>query len=131
MQFHHPVEDFEFEIPDAWWFAAGAHMFTPSNSAFSATSDPHWPTVLVSFAEVISPKRDKGVIDLHEERTISILRAFIEGMRLPPLESHRPPPPNSSRLALRDGFHRYFTSIAVGFTKLPVSIRPYFDINVL
>ena len=130
MHFRHLVEDIEFEIPDAWWIAAGAHTFVPSTSAFAATSDPDWPTVLVPMSEVQAPKRDSGVVGLYEERTISLLRAFVKGQAVPPVEVHRPPQ-SSHRIAVRDGFHRYFTSIAVGFTMLPVSIRPYFDFNEL
>jgi len=131
MHFHHPAENIEFEIPDSWWYAAGAHNFTPSISAFAASSDANWPTVLVPLAEVSAPRRDPGITGLNEERTISILRAFVTGIVLPPLEGHRPPSSAPNMLAVRDGFHRYFASIAVGFTMLPVSIRPYFDFNAL
>jgi hypothetical protein len=129
MHFQHPSENFEFEIPDTWWIAAAADSFTPTTAAFASTSNPAWPTVLVPLLEVGTPRRDPSVIGLREERTISILRAFIEGKELPPLESHRLPVSNV--LAIRDGFHRYLASIAVGFTMLPVSIRPYFDFNAL
>jgi len=129
MQFQHPIEGFEFEIPDTWWHAAGAHAFTPRRLAYRASSDPAWPTTVVPLAEVTAPRRDKGVVGLHEDRTISILRAFVQDTELPPLESHRPP--QATKLAVLDGFHRYFASIAVGFTQLPLSVRPYFDINAL
>jgi hypothetical protein len=130
MHFRHAFEGVEFEIPDSWWYAAGADRFEPSASAYIASSDPKWPTVLVPVSEVAAPQRDPGILGLHEERTISILRAFVEGKALPPLEAHRPAAP-MSKLALRDGFHRYYASVAIGFPMLPVSIRPYFDFNAL
>ncbi|HMH16764.1 MAG TPA: hypothetical protein VK572_01325 [Burkholderiales bacterium] len=129
MQFQHPNEGFEFEIPDSWWYAAGAHTFTPHRAAYRAFSDPSWPTTLVPLVEVAAPRRDQGVVGLYEDRTVSILRAFVQDIELPPLESHLPP--QTTKLAVRDGFHRYFASIAVGFSLLPLSVRPYFDINAL
>ncbi|MEN7430897.1 hypothetical protein VA599_09060 [Chromobacterium sp. TRC.1.1.SA] len=127
MHFHHPVENIEFDIPDRWWIEAGADRFKRSASSFPSSSTPAWPTQLVSIADVTAPRRNKGIVGLGEERTISLLRAMVTGLELPPLEVHQPP--DATKFVVRDGFHRYFLSIALGFSKLPVSVRPYFDIN--
>lgn len=129
MHFHHPFEDFQFEIPDVWWKEANANLHKHSAEAFVALSDVQWPTVLVPIGEVAAPRRSPGVEGLGRERTISVLRAIIEGTPLPPLEVHRSP--DALRLVVRDGFHRYFASVALGYPLLPVSIRPYFDLNTL
>ena len=129
MHFHLPVEDVEFEIPDVWWNEASADKHEKAAEAFAALSDTQWPTVLVPIGDVIAPRRDPGIEGLRRERTIAVLRAVIEGTPLPPLEVHRPP--GSLRLVVRDGFHRYFVSVALGYSLLPVSIRPYFDFNTL
>ena len=128
MRYQHPTEEIEFEIPDEWWVAAGVSNFVSKTSAFVATFNPDWPTVLVPFSDVQAPKRDVGVIGLHEDRTTSLLRAFIDGTPVPPIEVHVPLGQIACRFTVCAGYHRYYTSIAVGFTMLPVSIKPYFDI---
>ena len=127
MRFAVPLQQVEFEIPDLWWVESGALRFVRRADAFDATSDPAWPTAVVRAEGVIAPKRDAGVVGLIEERARSILQAIVSGQPLPPLEVH--PLPLSNLLAVRDGFHRYYLSVALGFPALPVSIRPYFDIN--
>jgi hypothetical protein len=127
MRFRHPIENMKFEIPDSWWIEAEAHLFERSTVSFAATSSPKWPTELVSIQYVAIPQRDPGNRILHKERTISLIQAIISGCEVPPLEVHRPP--QAGRLAVRDGFHRYFISVALGFPMLPVSVRPYFDLD--
>jgi len=86
---------------------------------------------LVPLADVEAPRRDAGVIGLHEDRAVSLLRAFRAGIAVPPLEVHEPPEPRKFRYRVRDGFHRYYLSVAAGFPMLPVSVRPFFDFNAL
>lgn len=129
MLFRHPTEDIEFEIPDAWWHRAMAPSFKRTASSFVASSDPEWPTVLVAVENAAAPKRDAGVEGLREERATSILQAVLAGAAIRPLEVHQPP--QSDRLVVRDGFHRYYIPITLGFPMLPVSIRPYFDVYAL
>ncbi|PPK77007.1 hypothetical protein B0F87_102113 [Methylobacter tundripaludum] len=132
MRYQHPTENIEFEIPDAWWVAAGAAPHVAfEGAAFITTSDPKWPTVLVPIGGVVAPRRDPGVVGLHEDRMTSLLRAFVDKIPVPPIEVHRVPGQNENRLSVRDGFHRYFGSIAVGFPMLPISVRPYFDMSAL
>lgn len=125
MRFRHPTENIEFEIPDPWWVEAKAHLFERSSNSFAASSDPEWPTQLLSIQNVAAPQRDAGTEGLRKERTISLIQAIVSGRELPPLEVHQPP--LSERLAVRDGFHRYFISVALSFPMLPVSVRPCFD----
>lgn len=129
MHFRHPINNFKFEVPDSWWIEASAHLFERSEPAFAATSDPDWPTELVPIASVATPHRNPGVEGLRKERTVSLLRAIIVGHVVPPLEVHQPP--HSTQFVVRDGFHRYFLSVALGFPMLPVSVRPYFDMTAL
>lgn len=129
MVFRHPSEDIEFEIPNAWLRRANTASFQRTAESFATTSTPEWPTVHVSIEAVLAPARDSGVEGLREERTVSILQAVVAGVPIPPLEVHQPP--HSNRLVVRDGFHRYFISIALGYPMLPVSIRPYFDFYAL
>ncbi len=124
-------EDIAFEIPDSWWVSAGAQGFVPQGPAFAASSSPEWPTTLVPLVDVEAPRRTPGVIGLDEDRTVSVLRAFRSAAPLPPLEVHQPPEPKRCKFRVRDGYHRYYASVAAGFECLPVSVRPYFDFSAL
>ena len=61
---------------------------------------------------------------------LPILIAFVSHQSLPPIKIDSPlqgPLP----YRIRDGFHRYYASVAVGFRMIPVIIVQYFDINTL
>ena len=131
MHFLHPTERFEFEVPDEWLSAAGALNFRPQESAYAATSDQKWPTILLPINQVRAPRRDAGIAGLRKDRSINVLLAMVQRVALPPLEVHRQPHEAGSSVEVRDGFHRYFLSIALGFTWLPVSVRPFFDMNTM
>ncbi len=131
MRYRVPHEDIEFEIPDSWWASADAEDFSPHGRAFVASSSAEWPTTLVPVTDVEPPRRTPGVIGLTEDRTVSVLKAFRSGVPLPPLEVYEPPDPKRCKFQVRDGYHRYYASIAAGFELLPVSVRPYFDFSAL
>jgi hypothetical protein len=122
MLFSYPIE---FEIPDSWLLEAGCILYKPLRLAYLATSDPKWPTVNISIQQIQAPMRDLGITGLHKERTISLLGAYLNDNPLPPVEVHELPD-RKEYYEVRNGYHRYYTSVAFGFTSLPVSIRPYF-----
>ena len=131
MRFFHPSQDLEFEIPESWLSIAGALAFTPSTVAYEATSDSRWPTELVSITEVTPPQRAPGTDGLRKERAVSILKAFVAREPLPPVDVQRLRNSPSERLSVLNGYHRYYLSLAVGFTMLPVSICRYFSLSEL
>jgi len=131
MKYRLPHEEVEFEIPDEWWNAAGASGFSPAMDAFVSQSDAAWPTIHVPVIDVQAPRRGTGVVGLREDRTISILRAFRSGIALPALQVHEEPPAGRRIFRVTDGYHRYYASVAAGFTRLPISVRPHFDWNAL
>ena len=59
---------------------------------------------------------------------LSLLRAMRTGDGVPPIEVHQPPGLQDYRYALRDGFHRFYASAAIGFRCIPIKVLPYFDI---
>jgi hypothetical protein len=130
LRFQHPsIADLEFEIPDAWLETSNALAFRPQTSAYAADSNEEWPTSVALIDEIEPPARDVGVIGLHKDRAVSLIQAIVEARPLPPIEAHKEPSATARRLTIRDGYHRYYISIALGFTHVPVSIRPYFDID--
>lgn len=129
MRFSHPFENLEFEIPDRWWSDGGADLFVRDSSSFLALSDAAGSIELVPLESVAPPRRDAGVEGLREERTISLLRAMTRGVGVPAIQVHTPP--GGKKFLVRDGFHRYYLAVALGFTQLPVSVRPYFNFDEL
>jgi hypothetical protein len=122
MLFPYPIE---FEIPDSWLWEAGCTLCKSLRLAYVATSNPDWPTVNIPIQRVQAPMRDAGITGLHKERTISLLRAYADNTPIPPIEVHELLD-RKEYYEVRDGYHRYYTSVVFGFTSLPVSIRPYF-----
>ncbi|MEW6324445.1 MAG: hypothetical protein AB1515_03555 [Nitrospirota bacterium] len=130
MRFRLPHQQIEFEIPDEWWAAAGMNNWKPSTDCYTAiNSDSSCPIRFVHLSEVAAPERNKGVDWFKEKRMVSVLKGFRSGEPMPPIEVDEPPSRTNFQYRVRDGFHRFYASAAVGFTHLPVSVKPYFDIN--
>ena len=131
MEFYLQHHDVHFEIPDRWLRASDVKNFSASAASFVASTNITWPTSTVPLIEVGAPIRDFGIKWFDEDRMISVLRGMIHGNVLPPLEAHEPPHTNHFKYKVRDGFHRYYASAALGFDYLPISLRPHFDMNDL
>jgi len=117
----------DFEIPDDWLIRAGATTFKPNNQYYESTSNDKYPTEYMPLDILQAPIRNKGIKGLVEERTLSIITGIINGNLLPPVEVHLKP--EDKIYSLKDGYHRFYISVALGYKSLPVSVRPYFDIN--
>jgi hypothetical protein len=72
--------------------------------------DPH--AVLVPIAEITAPARK-----LNPDALRSLLRGVRDGDNLPPVVVFREPGAVSA--ALLDGLHRYWVSVALGFSSIP------------
>ena len=142
MRFTLPHDQSEFDIPDAWWEASGAASFVLSTPAFAAQpgvtklwdhytsqseqtiQSKHCPTQLIALLYVAPPKRDPGAGWFEAVRMIRILQAMCTEIALPPIEVWRGVP-GDARLIPRDGFHRFYASVALGFPMLPVAVFRY------
>lgn len=118
---HYPCE---FEIPDSWLAEAGMMGFNCMTPAFRSTAD----AVLVALTEIEPPYRlmthPKDWHGFDQARLVRLLNRIATGAEIdavPLLElpfvndySQRP-----YRYRVRDGYHRFFASVAVGFKCLP------------
>lgn len=83
---------------------------------------------LVPLSLVLPPPRNSGVAGINPDRALAVLRAISSGEPLPPVEVDEPPDIQTPyRYRVRDGFHRFHLSAALGFSHLPVVIKPYFN----
>jgi hypothetical protein len=124
MRFSMPHFPCQFEIPDAWLTEAGANGFTPSRAAFR--SGPSAVDVLLTAVE--PPPRLIGYPlswrGLDQARFVRVLRGMVADaeieavpvMPMPFVDLVRSP----YEFRIRDGVHRFYASVAMGFSHLPV-----------
>lgn len=113
----------EFEVPDEWWCSAGMSNFVPNAAHYqtelSACSE------IVPFGEIEPPLRDNGFWFRNRESVINVLIKIRSGEKLDPIEVWSRTKTNSKKYIVKDGFHRFYLSIAAGYTKLPVKINDF------
>ncbi len=123
MRFRLPLLPGEFEIPDEWWAKARMAGFVPLGKTYHSTAT----AVAVPLHEVEPPFRlPEGVLDWNgfdRSRLISVLNGFVAAQEIAPVSLLFLPsgdfPPAPFRYRVRDGFHRFYASVAAGFECLP------------
>jgi hypothetical protein len=84
-------------------------------------------TIVRPIAEIepldMSGRKHNSACGLDPERTICVLRGFVSGSKLPPIEIFENPD-HGYRFRLRDGAHRFYASIAAGYHEIPTVIQP-------
>ena len=128
MQFSLAHTQLDFEIPDDWWDEAGMVEFQPTSQTYCVAPNDKWLLKIVALDEVKPPTRSPGVRWFDQTRMVYFLECIVLGDAIPPIEVHEPPN-TELRYEVRDGFHRFYASVAAGFKYLPVSVLPYFNIK--
>jgi hypothetical protein len=122
----YPIPNYpcEFEIPEAWLTEAGMDGFTRTAPAYRSTA----AAVAVPLHEIEPPYRTpaKDWRGFDRARLISVLNGIAMGAEIEPVPLLELPtgdfPPARYRYRVRDGFHRFYASIAAGFACLPAVI---------
>ena len=122
MKFSTPRRDMDFEIPDEWWSFTEMASFHPDGDAYYPYSLCHAGLVqVVPLSLVQPPTRNAGNALLKKFKLVPVLLAFQSPeCALPPVEVVSLNQPNSYQYRVRNGCHRYYTSVAAGYTNLPV-----------
>jgi hypothetical protein len=113
-----------FKIPDTWLQRAGIPAVPLVIDHFRSRA----PHTVIDITSITSPIRLEGVRWFDEARLISIFEGIIASDSIPPIDVDLAPAP-AQRYRVRDGLHRYYASIALGFSRVPVTVLPFFDIN--
>jgi hypothetical protein len=122
---HH---DLQIELDDAWYAEAGMDGFVPLTRAYPVNADAANGRKLleVKIDEVSPVRRNPGVGIFNDnkdasakERVVSILRGFRTGSAIPPVEIVIEPPNSRFRYKLVAGVHRFYCSLAAGFSHVP------------
>ncbi len=126
-----------FEIPDAWLIEAGVGVFTPATRCFRYTATTSADVCVEALLMEIAPMlripgvhpaahgfRPRGRNGEQDGGMIGVLVAIVTGVPLPPVSvcMLRQKSAEGFVYKVRDGFHRYYASIALGFTHLPCAI---------
>jgi hypothetical protein len=114
------------ELRDDWWSAAEMHGFVPRSRAYNVRRSNE-QIVEVSIEDVSPLLRkplfrdsiDEGISV--DDRVVSILRGFRLGESFLPVEIAQGDAPYRYRLT--QGAHRFYCSLAVGFSHVPAIIR--------
>ncbi len=125
MRFFYPLFPAEFEIPDDWWNEAGMSGFKPAGPSY-ASSD--LAAQIIPLREIEPPFRfpehPKDFRGFDRTRLVRVLSGFVAGAAIEPvalaellLQSEFSPLP--FRYRVRDGVHRFYASVAAGYTCLP------------
>jgi hypothetical protein len=118
----------EIELPDEWWQEAGMDNFHRTGRAYRVDPiETFGKSVFeVSIAEVAPMRRAPGVGIFNttdektaQERVVSILKGFVVGAAIPPIEVLLIAETEPYRYRLLAGVHRFYCSIAAGYSHVP------------
>ena len=122
---------FAFEIPDEWLAEAGADDFVPARQSYQSIADPN--EIILALGAIApllrQPKvikdhygfRRKGGVDGGPGGMVDVLQAIVGSVSLPPVTVRRAREISAEGFTyvVKDGFHRFYASHALGFTHLP------------
>jgi len=115
---------FTFEIPDAWWDAAGMRGFQTDRKVYrqSLQSGAAVDATIIRLVDNIGPDpRGPGVPHFEQYRMISVLRAIRFDRAMSPIEVIKVNGQGYTH-TLYHGCHRLAASIAVGYPLVPTVI---------
>ena len=118
------------DLQDDWWAEADMAGFDAPGSAYkvdkNAFSNRHVFIVPIEKIEPVYRNLSNGVFNDNSEtgqsareRVVSILRGLREGTAMKPVEVVRLVASDPYRYKPFDGVHRFYCSVAAGFTHIP------------
>lgn len=116
-----------FKIADEWLSETSAVGFMPPTSSYP--TKPELSSKIIEIGNIRPPTRSRGKPWFKKDRMIRIVRGLVDGNALPPIEVHVPPNLIGYSFVVKDGFHRFYGSIALGFSEIPIEEIEYFDIR--
>jgi hypothetical protein len=125
MQFQTPGGEVTFDIPDEWWHFAEMNTFRLRGRFYPYPLASDQEIDAVPLAEIEPPMRNAGVPPFKKYKMVPVLFALSSPeCALPPVEVDALPASATYRFRVYNGYHRYYASAAVGYSLVPVVIRP-------
>ena len=128
MLFHLPHPPLSFEIPDEWWREAAMEGFVAQAECYRvqpcAHDDVESPPIREVAPIIRTPETTLDWRGFRRERMVRILQGFRTDAALPPVDVVRFDAPSIEgyRYRLVDGCHRFYASVAAGFSKIPARL---------
>lgn len=113
--------DFRQEIDSGWWKEAGMESFQPKAESYCPYEGCESESL--SLKTIEPPKRNAGIDSFKKERMVNILSAIRNGTPLPPVVVWKTVDGSEWEYELRQGYHRYYASVAAGFKTLPAVVQ--------
>ncbi len=116
-----PAPGIAFEIPDEWWTFADMADFRPGSEFYPPDMSPYEKLAL---AEIQPPARS-GIPLFKKYKLLPVLFAFQSPeCCLPLVDVIELPEPGRYRYAVHNGLHRFYGSVAAGYTYIPARALP-------
>jgi len=122
MKFKTPKCEFYFEVDDQILEKELGRDFVPERKSYRCENHE----LIVPLSDIEPIKRDVGKQGFRDDASIAnILQGFRSNSIIPPIEVSNCNTNPGYSYRLKDGFHRYFLSIVVGFKEIPVVINNF------
>lgn len=105
------------EICDDWWASSGMNKFSRNTEAYPTNIAEDVVVIEISLIEPV--QRSPGVRPFDRERMLNILQGFVQQSEILPISVREKNRQGVYRFEVDNGFHRYYASIAAGFSKIP------------
>lgn len=111
-----------YTIPDDWFAFCGMPNWTRGTDYYPYQSSR--AVEIVSLSDIEPPRRDAGVIPFKKYKMCPVLFAFQSPeCALPPVVVEFLSASQAFRYRIVNGFHRFYASVHVGYTHIPVEMR--------
>lgn len=117
-----PGTNLEFEIPQDWWLFCDMNIWNVNDYKYYPHNGSLRETKIANITHIEPPTRDNGITPFKKYKLVPILLAFTSPeCVLPPVEV-RENNSGSYKYTVTNGYHRYYASLAVGYTMLPIVV---------
>jgi ParB-like chromosome segregation protein Spo0J len=112
------------KIPDEWWVFCGMPDWNPASEYFPYRSSEA-SVEIVELADIVPPARSERTPNFRKYKMVPILLAFQSPeCFLPPIKIREILDAGGARFEVANGFHRYYASIAAGYSHIPAIVVP-------
>jgi hypothetical protein len=112
------------QIPSDWWSFCELDTFRLGSSFYPYSATSGQAVEVVALHDIEPPVRDPGLEPFRKYKLVPILLAFRSPeCALPPVEVEPLPSSSPFQYRLLNGFHRFYASVAVGYSHIPVWTR--------
>ncbi len=123
MKFITPRSGVEFEIPDDWWIFSEMDKFSLNKGRFYPYCTKDSNIEVVDIYEIEPPTRNNNIQPFRKYKLVPLLMAFTSPeCALPPVEVVPNKEFETYHFKVKNGYHRYYASIAVGYPMLPIKV---------